>query len=325
MKKALNLIIMYLVTLLSGVIVGTVLYSFYLNGLSFIAGTEIQFFTKKELFNAFFYTAFCLLVFICPLISYYRIRHPGGIPQFIAFVILSLLTWIVLIPSVFNLNKKYIEKNDVIIDYVPLSKGYFRKVDDKVFYFTKDFTDNGTGALESTCVEIDTTEDGVVKVVDVVDSPALEVNESARPYREILVKNTFKKNDCPVSINFKELFFDCNFHIQCGLWTFIGYLSFGLVLCSVFALTNVFKWKMLNTLLVTCCTFLIITLNSNIGLLPFGTLETKFADSGFITFFSKFGTHPLMVFTNFLFAILFIVTGVIVACVRKHKNKKRNR
>lgn len=321
MKKALNLILMYLITLLSGVIIGTVLYSFYLNVLNFIAGTEIQFFTKKELLNAFFYVAFCVLIFICPFISYYKIRHPGGIPQLIAFILLSFFTWAVAIPGVFGLTQKYIEKNDFIEEHVPLSKGYFRKADNKVYYFTKDFSDNGTGALKSTCLEIDTTENGFVKVVDVVDSPSLEVNEKALPYREVLVKDTFQKYDIPFSIKFKNLFFECNFHVQCGLMTFIGYLSFALVLCSVFALTNVFKWKMLNTLLIVCCTFVILILNSNISLLPFGNLETKFAGTGFIKFFSKFTTHPLMMFMNLLFALIFIVLGIVIYFVRRHKNK----
>ena len=325
MKKALNLILIYFISLISALVVGTVLYSFYINVLHFIAGTEIQFFTKKEMLDAFFYTSFVVLIFICPLISYYKIRHPGGVPQLIAFILLGALTWAVAIPSVFTLSRKYIENTVYESKNISLSKGYFRQVDDKVYYFTKEFADKGNNTYKTTCVEIDTAEDGSIKIVDVIDSPSLPVNKAAKPYKEILVKNTFQQNQFPLSIDFKELFFDCNFHIQCGLMTFIGYLSLALVLCSVFGLTHVFKWKLLNTLLITCTTFLILLFNSNQGLLPFGAIETRFADSGFIRFFSKFSTHPLMVFTNFLTAIIFIVTGVVIFIVRSHKNKKRNR
>lgn len=325
MKKAFNLILVYFISLISALALGTVLYSFYINVLHFIAGTEIKFFTKKELLDSFFYTAFIVLLFICPLISYYKIRHPGGVPQLVAFILLSVFTWVIAIPSVFNLSRKYVENTEYVENHVALSKGYFRQIDDKVYYFTKEFADKGNNVYKSTCVEIDTTEDGTVQIVSVVDSPSLPVNKAAKPYKEILVKNTFQENNFPISIDFKELFFDCNFHIQCGLMTFIGYLSLAFVMCSVFALTHVFKWKLLNTLLITCSTFLILLFNSSHGLLNLGVIENKFADSGFINFFAQFSTHPLMVFINFVTAMGFIITGVVVFIVRSHKNKKRNR
>lgn len=325
MKKALNLIIMYFVTLIVGILLGTGLYSFYINGLNFIAGTELKLFTQKDLLDAFFFTTFCLLVIICPLVSYYKIRHPGGVPQVIAFIFLSLITWCIAIPTVFNLNLKYISSNDFLGEKESLSKGYFRQVDDKVYYFTKDFTKNSQGVPESTAVIIDTAEDGIVTVQDIIDMPSLGVNKSAAPYREILVKKTFETNQLPITIDFKELFFKSNYHIQCGLKTLIGYLSLALVICSLFALTNMFKWKLLNTLLILGATVCILIFNTNPGLLPFGIIEQKFYNSGFIQFLSQFGTEPLMIFTNYIVAVVFIVTGIVVSIVRNHKNKKRNR
>ena len=78
MKKALKLFVIYLIVLITGTVLGTVLYSFYLNLLGFIAGREIKFFTDQELFKSAFYVMFCMLLLVLPLISYYRIRHPGG-------------------------------------------------------------------------------------------------------------------------------------------------------------------------------------------------------------------------------------------------------
>ena len=136
MKKALNLVLAYFITLISGVVIGSVLYSFYISVLKYVAGTEVAFFAKNDMLYALFYILLCILIIICPMISYYRIRHPGGVPQIIAFVILVCLTWGILIPTVYNVSSKYQSEYYVADENVPLSKGYFRRVDDKVYYFT---------------------------------------------------------------------------------------------------------------------------------------------------------------------------------------------
>ena len=49
MKKALNLLIAYLITLVTGTLVGSVLYSFYISVLKYVAGTEVAFFAKNDM------------------------------------------------------------------------------------------------------------------------------------------------------------------------------------------------------------------------------------------------------------------------------------
>lgn len=325
MKKALNLILIYIITIIIGSAIGTVLYSFYLNVLDFIAGTEIQFFTKKDLISSFFYTAICLLFFICPIISYYRIRHPGGMPQIITFVFLALLTWAVAIPGLFHLSKKYIQQDSFVTKNECLSKGYFREVDDKVYYFVKDAELNQNGKLETTAVIINTNPNGNVSIEKVVDSPDSDLRKAAEPYKEILLKNTFQKNELPFSLKLNTLIENCNSKVNGTIFTIIGYLSLGLIMASVFALTNVFKWKLLNTLFISIVSISTIIINANPGLIPFYFIEEKLAGSGFMQFLSNFGSNPLLVFSNFLFALIFISIGVIQFIIRKHKSKRSRR
>ena len=47
MKKALNLLIAYLITIVAGTLVGSVLYSFYISVLKYVAGTEHVIFSKE--------------------------------------------------------------------------------------------------------------------------------------------------------------------------------------------------------------------------------------------------------------------------------------
>ena len=103
MKKALKLAVIYLIILIFGTVLGTLLYSLYLNLLGFVSGREISFFSDEELFKSVFIVMPCMLIFIIPVISYYRIRHPGGILQLIVYMVLCLLTWALLMPLTFKL------------------------------------------------------------------------------------------------------------------------------------------------------------------------------------------------------------------------------
>ena len=321
MKKALNLVIMYFITLFIGVAVGTILYSFYINVLNFVAGTEIKFFSKKEIFDAFFYVSFSVLFLICLFISYYRIRHPGGFLQIIAFAVMALLTWCVLVPCVSKLSRNYSENERVEVD-VPLSKKYFRQAGDKVYYFTKDFDENINGENQTTAIVIDTSDEGVVQIENVVDNSEFELNKVSEPYKEILVKNTFHENDFPLVVNFRNIISMCEKNINGGVLPFIGYLSFGLAISSVFALTCAFHWNLLNTMLITILSFLVLILNSNPGLFSFLHFDEKYGTNGFCNFIGKFGCQPVMVIVNFLLSFVFILIGVIIFVVRKHKERE---
>ena len=324
MKKALNLIIIYFITLISGVLLGSVLYSFYINVLNFVAGTEIKFFTKNDMLYAIFYISFCVLFIVCPLISYYKIRHPGGVPQLITFIILSALTWVIFIPGLFKINDNYIENHYVAAEKEPLSKNYFRQIDDKVYYFTKDFEKNNQGQIQTTAVVIDTdAEYKNLKIKKIIDSPDKDYHVAAEPYREILLKNTLHNDDFPVSVNFKYLITTIKNNIADGLLPFIGYLSLGLVMASIFALTNCFDWKLLNTLLISITSVFILVLNSCPQFFRLDLLADKLAGSGFLRTFEHFGSEPLVVFINFVLSLIFITVGVVMFIVKRHKNRNR--
>ena len=127
MKKALKLAVIYLIILILGTVLGTLLYSLYLNLLGFVSGREISFFSDEELFKSVFIVMPCMLIFIIPVISYYRIRHPGGILQLIVYMVLCLLTWALLMPLTFKLkdfcNRKFVTQTE----RQSLSPNYFRK------------------------------------------------------------------------------------------------------------------------------------------------------------------------------------------------------
>ena len=206
MKKALKLALIYLIILITGTVLGTILYSLYLNLLGFVAGREINLFDDTEIFQSLFYIIFCMMILILPLISYYRIRHPGGVLQFVVYLVLCILTWALLMPLSFKLRDFCMRKFSRELKYESLSPNYFRQVDNDVYFFTREFQIKQKGrSAEAPVIIIDTSENGIVEFKTMGDYPSLDINQKAMPFREIQVKRIFGEDESPVPFNFKTL------------------------------------------------------------------------------------------------------------------------
>ena len=327
MKKALKLALIYFIILFAGTILGTVLYSFYLNLLGFIAGKEITFLTNHDLFKSFFYVLLCMLLFIMPAISYYRIRHPGGILQFIVYVVLCLLTWIVLLPLSFKLQDFCMSRFAIAEEQEYLSKDYFRHVDDKVYYFTNDFQKAPDAAFyeeaQASAVIISTEENGQTVFTSVTSYPTLDVIRKALPYREIQLKNIFGTGSKFYRVNFNLLIRKLRGTFKGGLPTILTMFSLMLLLCSVYAITNLFEWRLLNTVTIFIVSAATLCFNSFYYFPEYSDILLRFSSWGFFKFLSSFVSEPLLFTINCFFAILFIAVGIIRMAVRKHAAKAR--
>ena len=324
MKKALKLALIYLILLITGTVLGTLLYSLYLNLLSFVAGCEITFFTDDELFRSLFYVMFCMELFILPLISYYRIRHPGGVLQLIVYIVLCLLTWVLLVPASFKLRDFCTTRFAFTNTRESLSPNYFRKVDDDVYYFTTEFSQNAQGRNpEASAIVIDTSEEGEVKFKTVGDFPGLALNKKALPFREVQLKKIFGEDENPVPVDFKILNSKINAAYNGGLAHWLTLLSFVLLLSSVYGITNFFDWRLLNAVIVFVTTALILCLNSMYFAPQFDSLKARLMDNGFFRFLGGIVSEPVLVIINLFFTLLFVVTGIVRFAVRKHAKKVR--
>ena len=323
MKKALKLAVIYLLFLFLGTVFGTLLYSLYLNLLNFIAGQEISFFSDNELFDSFFYVLFCMLFFMPALISYYRIRHPGGILQFLVYVVLCLITWLVLVPCTSTLQDWCRKRFVVATETQYLTPNYFRHVDNTVYYFTKDFETQDGMVAEAPAVVISTTEEGVVEYRTVKNYDNLEVNRKAVPYREIQLKHIFGSESNPIPVDFKIIIKNSTAAYKGGLRTLLTLLSFVLLLSSVYALTNFFDWRLLNAVILFIATACILCLNSVYYLPEYSSIISKLTSNGFFRSFGKIVDQPLLFICNCVLALIFISAGVIKIAVRKHAAKAK--
>ena len=324
MNKALKLALIYLINLVAGTILGTILYSLYLNLLGFIAGREINLFNDYELLQALFYVLFCMLIFIVPLISYYRIRHPGGVLQFVVYIVLCALTWALLMPASLKLRDFCMRKFAREVNTEALSPNYFRKVDDKVYFFTREFSGQTlTSSAVAPAVIIDTSEKGIVDYQEVKDYPSLGLNEKAYPFREIQLKQIFSADENPVPINFKLLLSMIENGYSWKLARFLTMLSFIILLCSVYGTTNFFDWRLLNAVMLFIITAAIICLNSMYFAPQFDAIKGRLNNLGMFRALGGIVSEPLLFIINLFFALIFIISGTIKFAVRTHLKKVR--
>ena len=322
MKKAINLLIVYLVFLLAGILIGTFLYSCYLNLLDFVAGRDIKFFENRDLYRAVFYIAYCLVFFICPLIAYYRIRHPGGIPQSIAYILICLITWLLLFPVLYELNKLCDRHFSPETAKITLSKGYFRQLDNRIYYFTEDFSPNQEGQLEANTVVIDTNEYGDVYFNQLIDVD-LELLKAAYPYKEILIKETFTEKILELPYNMKTLVEHQKQAWDDGFLTYLGFLSIALVICSLYGITSFFEWKLINVSMLFISYFMILVVNS-VYYMPYLTeLKNRLVANVVISKLGNYINDPLICVINLLFTVIFVVAGIIKFALHKHANKAK--
>ncbi len=321
MKKALKLALIYLVILISGIILGTLFYTLYLNLIDFVIGHEAVFFTDGDLYKAFFYVFYCMLFLICPIISYYRIRHPGGILQFVVYLILCLVTWLLLFPAGMKLHEFCNSHVSFEKEAINLSGNYFRRIDDKVFYFTKEFSENANELTETNAVIINLEEDDVLEYKSVTNLPTEEFVQKAVPYREYQLKKIFENDESFIPLDFHILLSMGTNAFSLGFPYFLTFFSFILFLCSVYGLTNFFDWRLINAVMLFIFTAFILALNSVYYQSAFDSINQKLGDYRFFIACKRFISEPLLFFINCGGSLFIIIAAVINIAVRKHAAK----
>lgn len=324
MKKALKMIFLYLFLLIVCTAIGTVLYSVYLNVCSSVTGIKINLLRNDVLLKSFFYVAVCVIICVSPVVSFLNIKNKGGFSRFITYIILSGLTWGVLLPIVIHFGEKY-DFNDSSIrtEGIAFSSDCFRKGDQKVYYFLEDLEKNESLYFPSAqAVVIDTTTFGTVSVKEIRNEPDFELNVIGGNYRDVIVSESFEEEYLRPSINFHTLVDRAVNSFERG-WTFyLGFLSLGLLLCCLYGLTRIFVWKLINSGFIITVTAIILFINTFCTTSPFfcNLMETV-NSTRFFAFLGQYMYEPFLVFLNLVFSLLTILIGVIAFIHRKKKGQ----
>lgn len=323
MKKAINLIITYLLLLFIGWILGSVIYSIYLNSLNYVSGNRIKFFSLTDLVQSGIYVAYCLIFLICPVISYYRGRHPAGISQTIAYVLICLFTWGVLFPGVYYTNKAVEKKIKLDNQSVYLSEGYFRAGADKIYLFTKPFDDYNNFGLSTSGVVIDTTENGTVKIEKELYERKLEIKKHAYPYKEVQQKDYFAMKGKPIPVDFALLINKAKTSFENGFFRYLNFLSLALLICILYGISNFFEWRLLNTTLIFFITTIILSINSIYYSSALLQVKHRIMQLSFFQMLNQKIDEPIIFVLNNFITLVFVIIGIVRLILKTHKGKNK--
>ena len=317
MKKAFRLVLTYFLFLILGTAIGMFFYYVYLHLQGSVAGQPAEFFQKEDLLRVLFYVTGCLLLFVCPAMVYARISNRGGIAHFITFILLSCVTWGVLVPLLGHYEKKilYNTKDSSKV----LTKGYFRESGDNIYYFTSDYNTNPY--YETTAVVIDTTQEGTVEIERINSSRDFILFRESAPYNDILLKKAFNESQPLAIVSFALIMDHANIAFAKG-WTFwLGFLSLGLLVISLYGTADIFRWRLLNSGFLMVATFAIFAVNT----MYYHPVVTSFRrqyinGKGFFIFLGKYMDDPLLVLVNVSFSLVFIIIGIVRFATRKKRS-----
>ena len=104
-------------------------------------------------------------------------------------------------------------------------------------------------------------------------------------------------------------------------WTFwLGFLSLGLLIASLYGTADLFRWRLLNSGFLMIMTFGILVVNT-IYYYPFITSFRRqyINNKGFFIFLAKYIDDPLLVLVNVSVSLIFIIIGIIRFATRKKR------
>ena len=323
MKKAFTLVLRYFVILIAGTLVGTLFYTFYLDVLNFVAGQDLDIWSIDIIMQSMFHVAIVMCFLIFPFLSYYRIKHSGGIGQNVAYIILFFLTVLLIFPFILRMKNTYLEKYPPVSRIAHLSGGYFRPSADgeKVYYFTRDFYSNPINGDDTTTVIIDTSENGIVEINKIKDTPDFPLYQETEPYKEILVKKAFGRLQVFEDGIFHLLVDKAEIAFDKGVTFYLGFSSIMLLFASIYAFTSLFKWKLLSTFVLILNSVLIVLLyniyNSPICM----NLRNRLGNNRLMYWLSNYIDEPPFMFVCVIISVIFIIAGFITGIVRNRKKR----
>ncbi len=321
MKKTLDIILVYLGCLIAGIIVSSFLYLFYGNLLNYVAGAPAVAFSLGNLIKSSMFVSACILLFICPIVSYYRVRRPAGFSQTLGYMIVVILTWGVFFPGLSHIEKYVSAKYGIESNTAQLSAGYFRRVDNKIYYFTKDFEPGDYGVPSASALVIDTSENGDVDYTTFRNYKFIDINKNAQPFTEILVKQNFDSSRITLPIDLRNLISKLRNCLNFKLYYLLYLISFVLVISSIYALSNFFNWKLLNAVLLFFVTVSIAAANSSADLVIFSSVSTFLSNTRPFVFLSQYIYEAFLFVFNILLSIVFLTLGIVKFAIRKHESK----
>lgn len=320
MRKVISLIIDYFLILLVGLFIGLFIFLQYFNGINLVAGISVPLAREVVIYGIF--STFPVLFLTTPFcLVLYKIRHRSN-PKasLITFICLCLLNWCLFYPLILtfqNTALKTLPEESEIHDSFTLSKGYFRKANDKLYYFKKTAKENSADVilLNDKAEPSKFSEDYTLDLSD-----ESEFHKSTSPYRDPLIKESLTDIPYYVIEVFKSIKIQAFNAWKNGFISWACFISIGFALASVYGLIRMSSWRMINALLTLTLSGLVIWFN-HFYFSPFNEnirrfFQSLFYDGGHLGFFLERNIEFPLMLINIIFGLVFIIIGIFIAILR---------
>ncbi len=325
MRKSFEMVLHFILILTAALIVGVLVYIQYVAAENLVAGCSVDF-PKKLFLYGFFKNAPTVLLLMIPLMLIYKVRHlanPGLTT--LTYIFLCLTVWFVLLPltqigeqAIFGREKISLSKENA------LTGGYFRKINDKYFYFIQDEnSETATAQVLELFDEWNPDRFGDKANISVGKTSAFAT--AARPFRDTLIKQNLQS----VSHRIMKMISLYNRSVvrswENGYISWLCFCSLGFLLASTYSMIAVSTWRMINI------TYIVIVQTGAIIVNTFYFFDSFFATRLFLNKlfygedFSRFQYFqnrliqlPLVAM-NLAFGMLVIIAGSILTAARRRK------
>lgn len=320
MKKALMMLLTWVLWLIAGVGIGTFFYSLHLHSLSLIAGRSSAIFTKENIFVSFVLVTQIMTFVIGFLLLAFKIRHQGNPLQLVAFIICQFLSFCAILPLTYHFERKFLLKNlseiEIEESTETLSAGFFRESESMVYYFLDEDNKN--------VIRIDTSDGGSSEVLNEFDVSDFPIVKNSHPYKDILIKNTFTKQAQPTEYSFfGTLLMTAKRDLNLG-WTFwLGFLSLALALTAIYPISGISAWRISNYSICALLYGVILFVNGFYWAPAFNNFRNMaFMKNRLFTAMSAYVSSPFLVFVNLIITLIFSVLGIVLFIVHKKRGRR---
>ena len=203
-----------------------------------------------------------------------------------------------------------------------LTPNYFRQDKKFVYYFTKELSSDKYSKNIVPTVIIDTSEEKSIEIKNNIISKNFVLYRDAYPFTDIIIKDTFSTNKLRFFIDYKSLLNYAYSSLNHGISFYLGFLTLALALTSLFAFTNIFSWKLLNSIFIIFSTIILFFINTYYFSPSLDSIKTSFINNNsFFIFLEAFVDNPFLCIINISIFLIQLSVFIINKLIKKTANK----
>ena len=241
------------------------------------------------------------------------IRHPENkIISVLVYLILCTVTWGVVYPAFLELSAKYGKSVVPVVTETQLSTGYFRRSGNKIYYLI-----GSTSKRKNDAVAINIDGSGLRSILSEESNVSENLKKQSAPFSDILIRETMTDKPSWLHTAYYHLENLAEKAWSEGIIHWLCFASFGLALCSVYALIYCSSWRMINTLYVWFGEVFVTVMN-NLYFTPMA-LPVRLAAKSWGGFF-RLLDEPALVTANVAVSLIFIIFGITAIIIRSRRS-----